>query len=130
MRAAIFHLGDPGIRIDRTLPVGVGQFLAFAIAVQPDQILGCRRLNAALAGHARQHLAIAFATIAPHDRAQRRVGFHRRGIDADPLTFDQAMPSQTFEHPGEHLIVDVERQPTSGMTEPRMIRHTLTLGEA
>ena len=40
---------------------------------------------------------------APNDRAQRRIGFHRRGIDADPLALDQAMRCQTFEDPGEDL---------------------------
>ena len=49
------------------------------------------------------------AAIAPNDRAQRRIGFHRRGIDADPLAFDQTMLSQTFEHPAEYLVVDFER---------------------
>ena len=48
MRAAVFQLGDPGIRIGRALPVRVGQLLAFAIAIQPDQVVGRRRLDAAL----------------------------------------------------------------------------------
>jgi hypothetical protein len=49
MRAAVFQLGDPGLRIGRALPVRVGQLLALAIASQPHQILGRRRLDAALA---------------------------------------------------------------------------------
>ena len=80
-------------------------------------------------GHARQHLAIAFAAVAPNDRAQRRVGFHRRGIDADPLALDQAMLGQTLEHPGEDLVVDFERQAASGAAQPRVIRHSLALAE-
>jgi hypothetical protein len=81
-----------------------------AIAIQADQDRGRRRLDATLAGHTCQHLAIAFAAVAPNDRAQRRVGFHRRGIDADSLALDQAMRGQTSEYPGEDLVVDLERQ--------------------
>jgi hypothetical protein len=124
MRSAVFQLGDPGIRVGRTLPVSVGQLLTFAIAVQADQILGRRRLDATLAGHTGQHLAIAFAAVAPNDRAQRRVGFHRRGIDADALALDQAMRGQTFEDPGEDLVVDFERKAASGAAQPRVIRHS------
>jgi hypothetical protein len=50
MRPAVFQPGDPGIRVGRTLPVSVGRRLTFAIAVQADQVLGCRRLDATLAG--------------------------------------------------------------------------------
>ena len=39
----------------------------------------------------RVSISQAFAAVAPNDRAQRRVGFHRRGIDADALALDQAM---------------------------------------
>jgi len=109
MRAAVFHLGDLGIRIGWTRPIRVGQLLACAIAIQPDQVLGRRRLDAALLGHPRQHLAIAFAAVAPHDRAKCCVGFHRRRVDTDPLALDQAMLDQTFEHPGKDLVVDFER---------------------
>jgi len=77
MRAAIFQLGDPGIRIGQTLPVGIGQLLALAMAIQADQVFGRRCLDAAVLGHPRQHLTIAFTGLAPNDRAQRRVGFHR-----------------------------------------------------
>src|SRR5947209_15316434 len=129
MRVAIFQLGDRGLWLSRALPVRVGQLLAFAIAVQPDQVLGGWRLDAALFGHARQHLAIAFAVIAPHDRAQRRVGFHRRGIHADPLALDQALLGQTLKHPGEHLVVHFKRQAASGAAQPRVIRHSLALAE-
>jgi len=38
-RAAILQLGNPGVRIGWTLPVGVRQFLAGAGAVQPHQII-------------------------------------------------------------------------------------------
>ena len=41
-----------------------------------------RRVDPALFGHPRQHLAVAFAVVAPHDRAQRRIGLHRRAVDA------------------------------------------------
>jgi hypothetical protein len=52
-------------------------FLPFALAIQPDQVLGRRCLDAALLGHAGQHLAIAFAAVAPNNRAKCCVGFNR-----------------------------------------------------
>lgn len=54
-----------------------------------------------------------------------RVGFHRRGIDADALALDQAMRGQTFEYSGEDLVVDFERKAASGAAQPRVIRHSL-----
>ena len=77
MRATVLQLGDPGIRIGRALPVRIGQLLAFALAIQPHQVLGRWRLDAALLGHAGQHLAIAFAAVAPNNRAECCVGFNR-----------------------------------------------------
>jgi hypothetical protein len=44
----------------------------------------------ALLRHPRQHRAIALARVAPHDRAQRGVGLHRRAVDADLLAVHQA----------------------------------------
>ena len=117
------QLGDPGIRVGRALPVGVRQRLAFALAIQPDQILGRRRLDAAFDRHARQHRAIALAAVPPHDGAQRRVGLHGRGIEADPLALDQAVLGQALQHPDKDLIVQLQRQTASGAAQPRMVRH-------
>jgi hypothetical protein len=39
------------------------------------------------------------------------------------------MLGETFEHPGENLVVDFDRQTAARAAEPRMIRHALTLGE-
>src|SRR5208283_5143547 len=52
-------------------PIVVRQLLAFALAVEPDQVVDRRRLDAALIGHPRQHLAIGLATVAAHNRPQR-----------------------------------------------------------
>ena len=129
MRAAVLQLGDPRVRIGRALPLRVGQLLAFAVAIQPDQVLGRRRLDAALLGHPRQHLAVALAGVAPDDRPQRRVGLHGRGIDADPLALDQAVLGQSLQHPGEDLVVDLERQAGAGAAQPGVVRHRLPLAE-
>jgi phosphatidylserine/phosphatidylglycerophosphate/cardiolipin synthase-like enzyme len=69
MRRSVLHLGDPGVRVGRTFPVGVRKRLAFALAVETRQILGSGRIDAALLRHARQHLAIALTTVASHDGA-------------------------------------------------------------
>jgi hypothetical protein len=45
----------------------------------------------------------------------------------DALALDQAMHCQTFEDPGEDLVVDFERKAASGAAQPRVIRHSLAL---
>ena len=45
MGGAILHLGDAGIGIGCRLPVAVGQFLAFAFAVEADNGGGVNRLH-------------------------------------------------------------------------------------
>ena len=89
MRRAVLHLGDLGVRIGLARPIFVRQLLAFALAVEPDQVVDRRRLDAALLGHPRQHLAIGLAIVAAHDRPQRGVGLHRRAIDANALALHQ-----------------------------------------
>ena len=45
---AILQLGDLGLGVARRGPVRVGQPLALAPAIQPDQVVGRRRLDTAL----------------------------------------------------------------------------------
>ena len=45
------------------------------------------------------------------------------------LIMDQLVLGQTFEYPGEDLIVDFERQAASGAAQPGVIRHALALAE-
>ena len=61
----------------------------------------------------RQHRAIALAAVAPHDRAQRGVGLHRRAVDADPLALHQAALGHELQHPAEHRLVRLVRQTAS-----------------
>ena len=97
--AAILQLGDLGLWVRRREPVCVGQPLALALAIQPDQVVGRRGLDAAFLGQTLQHLPVAFAAVAPDDRAQCRVGRHGRGIDADAITLDQAVLGQALRRP-------------------------------
>jgi hypothetical protein len=129
-RAAVLQLGDPRVRIGRALPLRVGQPLALAPAIQPDQVPGRRRLDAARLGHAGQHLTVALAGVAPHDRPHRRVRLHRRGVDADPLALDETTLGQPPQHPGECRVVHLERQPGAGAAQPGVVRHRLALAEA
>ena len=48
MRRSVLHLGDPGVTVGRALPVGVRQRLALALPVEARQVLGARRVDAAL----------------------------------------------------------------------------------
>ncbi len=110
MRAAIFQFGGPSIRVGWAPEVLGGRLSASAIAVQPDQALRHRRADAA---------------VSPRNRAPRRVGFHRRGIDASPLAPDQAVLPQMLEHPGEHVAVHFERRAAPGAAELGLVRHVL-----
>ena len=86
-------------------PIFVRELLALALTVEPDQVVDRRRLDTAFLGHPSQHLAIAFAIVTAHDRPQRRVGFHRRPVDADPLALHQTMLGDELQDEGEHLLV-------------------------
>ena len=125
MRRTVLHLGDPGVRVGRAFPVGVRQRLALALAVEARQVLGARRLDPALLRHPRQHRAVALACVAANDRAQRRVGFHRRAVDADPLALHQAALGHELQHPAEHLLVRLVRQTRARARKPRMIGNLL-----
>src|SRR5208282_5881737 len=103
-------LGDLRIGVGRALPVGVRQRLALALAVEARQVLGARRVDPALLRHARQHLAVALAVVAPHDRAQRRTGLHRRAVDADPLALHQAALGDEPQYETENLLMRLVRQ--------------------
>ena len=83
MRRAVLHLGDLCVGIGLARPVLVRQLLALALPIKTNEVVSRRRLDPALLGHPRQHLAIGLAAVAPHDCPQRGVGFHRRTIDAD-----------------------------------------------
>ena len=80
--------------------------------------------------HAGEHLAVALAAAAPDDGAQRRVGLHRRGVDADALALHQATLGQTLQHPGEDCVVQLERQARARAAQPGMVRYPLALTEA
>ena len=77
MRATVLQLGDLGLWIGLAGPLLVRQLLAFAGAVDADEIVRIRRLDAALLGHLLQHFAIGPAIVPAHDGAQRGIGLHR-----------------------------------------------------
>ena len=114
-----------GLRIGLAGPLLVRQLLALAVAVEANQIVRRRRLDAALLGHLRQHFAIGPAIVPAHDRAQRGIGLHRRGVDADPLALDQALLGHELQHPAEHRLVDLMRKPAARLRQPRVIGNLL-----
>jgi hypothetical protein len=61
-----------------TSPVILGSAL-----VCPRQAGARRRLDARRLRELRQEVLVALARVAPHDAAQCRIGFQRRGVDAD-----------------------------------------------
>jgi len=72
--------------------------LLLAFSIDPRQVGARRRPDARGFGKRRQELLVALAAIASHDAAQRRIGFERRGVDADRLPFDQARRAQALQH--------------------------------
>ena len=123
--AAVLHLGDPRIGIALALPILVGKLLSLTLLVHPDQIVSRRRLDAALLGKPPQHLPVALATVAAHDRTKRSIRLHRRRIHADPVTLDQAMLGKLCQDPGEYRLMGFQRQARTGLRKPGMIRHSL-----
>ena len=130
VRAPVLQLGDLGLGIGRRGPLRVRQPLALPLAVEPDQVLGRRRRDPALGGQTPEHLAVALAVVAPHDRAQGGVGLHGRGVDADALALDQAVLGQPLQHPGEDGLVHLQRQAAAGLAQPGVVRHRLGRAEA
>ena len=82
MRAAVLHLGDLRVRIVRVGPVRV-RALLLAGPVEPGQLGARRRREAERLGQPGQKCVVALTRIPPHDAPHRRIGFQRRGIDAD-----------------------------------------------
>jgi hypothetical protein len=129
MGAAVLQLGDPRLRVARRSPLGVGQPLALPLAVEPDQVLGRGRRDPALLREALQHLAVALAAVAAHDRPQGGVGLHGRGVDADPVALDQAVLGQALQHPGEDRLVHLQRQTRARPAQPGVVGHRLSGAE-
>ena len=89
MRAAVFHFRDASIGIVWMGPFLVAAFLR-TLPIDARQIGPRRRGDARRLDELRQELVIRVAVAAPHDGAQGRVRFQRRGIDSDGLAADQA----------------------------------------
>jgi hypothetical protein len=125
MRGAVLHLGDLGVGIGPAHPVRVGELLPLAGAIDANKIVGRRRLDPALLGHALQHLPVGLACVPADDRPQRGIGLHRRGVDADPLAVHQTVLGDARQHPAEHLLVDLLRQAAPRLRQPGMVRNPL-----
>ena len=54
------------------------------------------------------------ATVLPHDRRHRRIGFQRR-------PFEQTLLMQQRQHESEHLAVNLQRQPRRDPRQTRML---------
>ncbi len=128
-RAAVLHAGDLRLGVGRARPLGIAQPLALALAIELLQLGRARRRHAALLGHPGQHRAVALAAVAPADRAHRRVGLHGRRVDADALALDQSALGELLQHPGEHPLMHLERQPGAAPAQPGMVGHPIAQPE-
>ena len=101
-------------------PVLVGPFV-FALFVQLGQLLAARRLDPRLRRQPPQKLFVGLAAVAPHDRAQRRVGLQRGGIDRDRAGFQQTLLGEQPQHPSEHFAVRFDVDQPARARDRRMI---------
>ena len=129
MRRAVLHLGDFCVGIGLARPIVVRKLLAFAFAIEPDQVVDRRRLDAALLGHPHQHLAIALAIVAAHDRPQRGVGLHRRCVNANALALHQTMLGDELQDEREHFLMHFVWKAATCLRQPGMIGNLVALAK-
>ena len=76
-------------------------------------------------GHALQHLPVGLARAPAHDRPQRGVRLHGRGVDSDPLAFHQAALGRSATAPTRTPARGPRAAGGSRFRQPRIIRHPL-----
>ena len=117
MRPTIFHLRDLRIRIVRVRPLLIRRLL-LPLAIQPRQVLTCRRLDTRGLREPCQKLVIGFLRVPPYDAAHRGVGFQSGRVDRDGLALQEPDLDQPLLHPGEYrpmrLHVDQAPGPRNG----------------
>jgi hypothetical protein len=94
----------------------------FALLVQASQVLARRRLDPRRLCEPFQVLVVLRAVVAPHDAAQRSIGFQRRRVDTNRATAQQSLFGQYLQHEGEHLFVHFDVQPLANPAQTGMIR--------
>ena len=97
----------------RVLPFVVGPFL-LPLPVQLGQLCPRGRLDPALQGQARQKLVVLFSGVAPHDRAQRGIGFQRGRVHPDGGALQQIPLGQNSQHPLKHGLMRFHIDEPSG----------------
>ena len=73
-----------------------------------SSLASCSRVGVSIpdcAASSLEKLFVGLAAVAPHDRAQRRVGLQRGGIDRNRAAFQQTLLGEQLQHPGERLAV-------------------------
>jgi hypothetical protein len=98
---------------------------AGARPIELPQLVLRRRGDPTLGRQPLEHRPPVFPGIAPHDRAHRRIGLDRRGIDTDPASLDQALASQQPKHQGQDGVVRLERQAGARPRQGAVVGHRL-----
>ncbi len=124
VRAPVLQLGDLGVGIVGVLPVVVGG-LVLALLVDAREIRASRGLDARLLRQRLEEGVVALAAVAAHDALHRRVGFHRRRVDAPRLALEEARLGQHLQHEGEDLLVRFEVQALADPAQTRVVRSLL-----
>ena len=93
-------------------PILVGRFV-LALLVDFRQLLAGRRLDARLQRQPPQVLLVAFAGVAPDQRAQRRVGLERGGVDGDGPAGQQPLAGQQRQRPAKDGAMGFQIEPAA-----------------
>jgi len=124
----VLHLGDLGVQIGLARPILVRQLLAFALAVEPDQVvdrLASRRRS-------RWPSASASRDSSRHCRDARSFAARRCSI-VDPST-QSARPSPTalgdeLQDERKHVLMNFMRRRLRVIRQPGMIRNLVALAK-
>ena len=114
MRAAVLHLRDLRLGVERIVPIRVRPLL-LALAIHTRQIFTRRRFDARRLGQVGEKLLVAAPVVAPHDRLHRRVRFQRRPVHTEGLASNESRAVQHAQNPAKNRLVrfQVEQSPCS-----------------
>jgi len=127
MRAPVLHFGDAAVPICPADPLGVGDFLVMASAIQTTQVFLCGVLDSFRFRQPLQVLLPIFSVVLAHDAFHGRVGFQGGGVQRHRLAPQQSLLPEQTQHEHEKLIKDQLRQPSAD--DGHRLMHRRVLGD-
>ena len=121
VRAAVLHLRDLRVRIERVLPVFVRRPL-LPPPIESRQCLARRRPDARLRREPGQEFLVRLARVAADDAPHGGVGLQRCRVDRHGPALQQAGGLQSLLRPGEDRAMRLERDQPPGARNRGVIR--------